>query len=156
MLGVAKKSERMETRIGQLVPEPVGGLPAAYEGFFLCFNRMEYYEAHDVLEHLWLQTNDPNAAFFKGLIQIAGAFVHLQKQYYRPHHHKYGKRLAPASRLFGLGLRNLEGFGKEHWQLDLEAVRAMCRKYQAALQGSEFQINPWRPATAPKLTLIRE
>lgn len=39
-----------------------------------------FFEAHEVLELLWLQDRQgPTGDFFKGLIQIAGAFVHFQK-----------------------------------------------------------------------------
>jgi len=51
-----------------------------YEGYFICFNEQNYYQAHDVLEHLWLKDRGPAHRFFKGLIQLAGAFVHLQTQ----------------------------------------------------------------------------
>ena len=55
-------------------------LPAPYREFFECFNRGEFFEAHEVLELLWLQDRQgPTGDFFKGLIQIAGAFVHFQK-----------------------------------------------------------------------------
>ena len=55
-------------------------LDAHYLGYFACFNRGWFYEAHDVLEELWLANRTgPNYAFYKGLIQLAGAFVHLQK-----------------------------------------------------------------------------
>ena len=50
-----------------------------YRAFFRCWNEQRYYEAHDVLEQLWLKTDSSDADFFKGLIQAAGAFVHLQK-----------------------------------------------------------------------------
>src|SRR5213595_602969 len=46
-----------------------------YRAFFLCWNEQRYYEAHDVLEQLWLKdTESRDADFFKGLIQAAGAF----------------------------------------------------------------------------------
>ena len=51
-----------------------------YLAFFRCWNEQRYYEAHDVLEQLWLKTKSPDADYFKGLIQAAGAFVHLQKR----------------------------------------------------------------------------
>ena len=77
-------------------------LDAHYLGFFECFNRQICYEA--VLEPLWLeQRGRPEAALYKGLIQLAGAFVHLQK-----------RRLPPAAALFrlaalpGLARRNVE------------------------------------------------
>ena len=56
-----------------------------YLGYFECFNRRLFYEAHEVLEELWLgQRQGPNALFYKGLIQLAGAFVHLQKSRPQP------------------------------------------------------------------------
>jgi hypothetical protein len=60
-------------------------LDAHYLGYFDCFNRQLFYEAHEVLEDLWLKDKyGPNGAFYKGLIQLAGAFVHLQKIVRRP------------------------------------------------------------------------
>ena len=37
-----------------------------YRAFFQCWNEQRYYEAHDVLEQLWLRTNSADADFFKG------------------------------------------------------------------------------------------
>ncbi|MEO8206668.1 MAG: DUF309 domain-containing protein, partial [Chthoniobacterales bacterium] len=91
-----KKSERMQTFVKTLGIEGARGFDARYLGFFDCFNRCLYYEAHDVLEDLWLEKRDENHAYYKGLIQVAGSYVHLQKQYYRPHHHKDGRRLYPT------------------------------------------------------------
>ena len=55
-----------------------------YLAFFHCWNEQQYDEAHDVLEQLWLNTKTRDADFFKGLIQAAGAFVHLQKRFEHP------------------------------------------------------------------------
>src|SRR5690348_623260 len=49
-----------------------------YRAFFKCWNEQHYYEAHDVLEQVWLKKKSADDHFFKGLIQAAGAFVHLQ------------------------------------------------------------------------------
>lgn len=114
-----------------------------YTGYFNCFNRQLYYEAHDVLEALWLSDRRaPQAAFYQGLIQLAGAFVHLQKG-----------RLAPAGRLFALALKNLEPYPSLYTGLDLEGVRQLCRRYQSALEAGGFQTNPWSPERAPVLNL---
>src|SRR5437773_1471549 len=67
-----------------------------YRAFFRCWNEQRYYEAHDVLEQLWLNTESPDVDFFKGLIQAAGAFVHLQKRFEHPSHAKHSRRLPPA------------------------------------------------------------
>ena len=85
-----------------------------YRAFFHCWNEQRYYEAHDVLEQLWLNTKSPDAEFFKGLIQAAGAFVHLQKRFEYPLHAKHSRRLSPAVRLFRLAEKNLAGFAPWH------------------------------------------
>ena len=72
-----------------------------YRAFFVCWNEQRYYEAHDVLEQVWLNTNSDDDDFFKGLIQAAGAFVHLQK-ISNTQHTKHGRRLRPAVKLFEL------------------------------------------------------
>ena len=83
-----------------------------YRAFFRCWNEQRYYEAHDVLEQVWLKTESDDADYFKGLIQAAGAFVHLQKQFEHPTHPKHGRRLAPAVRLFRLAEKNWRRWGR--------------------------------------------
>ena len=80
-----------------------------YRAYFQCWNEQRYYEAHDVLEQIWLKSaiSAEDAQYFKGLIQAAGAFVHLQKQFEHPTHPKHGKRLGPPVRLFRLAEKNL-------------------------------------------------
>src|SRR5688572_2743337 len=106
-----KKSDRIQAFVSELATDSSLALDPRYQGYFACFNMQQYYEAHDVLEDLWLHSRDENFLFYKGLIQVAGAFVHLQKQYQRPSHPKDGRRLHPGVRLFELSVRNLEPFG---------------------------------------------
>jgi uncharacterized protein len=124
-----------------------------YEGYFICFNEQKYYEAHDVLEHLWLKAHGPTSQFFKGLIQLAGAFVHLQKQFKRPDHSTDGHRLHPACRLFKLAQSNLEPFLPVYLDLDVHSVLDLCSKNIRAIEGAQFRSNPWSPAAAPVLAL---
>jgi hypothetical protein len=124
-----------------------------YMGYFDCFNAGDYYEAHNVLESLWLDCRDANNTYYKGLIQIAGAFVHLKKQHERPNHPTDGRRLYPAVRLFSLGLSNVEPFGSYHLGLDILAVCTMCRERIALIEKSKFSVNPWRPGEGPRLRL---
>jgi predicted metal-dependent hydrolase len=151
-----KKSDRISALVGQLGPGPAPALDPHYTGFFTCFNAGRYYEAHDVLEHLWLQCRDGNALFYKGLIQIAGAFVHLQKQYLDPLHAKHGRRLRPAARLFQLGAQNLAPFGPRHLHLDVEALRLRCTHLATEIIAADYARNPWHPAHAPLLELSAE
>jgi len=128
-----------------------GGFHRCYAGYFVCFNANDYYEAHDVLEHLWLGCRDENRLFYQGLIQIAGAFVHLKKHHARPGHPTDGRRLGPAARLFRLGEKNLAAFAPRRLGLDVDAVLAMCRGWRERIEGSEFRTNPWSPDAAPWL-----
>ena len=126
-----------------------------YLGFFHCWNEQRYYEAHDVLEQLWLNTESPDADFFKGLIQAAGAFVHLQKRFEHPSHAKHSRRLPPAVRLFRLSQRNLANFAPWHHGLDLTAFCQLLGRYADEIVASDCTSNPWSPETAPKLKLRR-
>jgi predicted metal-dependent hydrolase len=118
-------------------------LDAHYLGYFECFNRHLYFEAHDVLEELWLaQRTGPNYAFYKGLIQLAGAFVHLQKN-----------RLRPSAALFKLADANLEKYPALHERLHVGNVRALIRDWLQRLETGNFEINPLTPETEPTLRL---
>lgn len=148
-----KKSDRISAFAKELAPEADSEFDRCYGGYFICFNAGRYYEAHDVLEHLWLGERDAHYHFYKGLIQIAGAFVHLQKQYLRPDHPKDGRRLYPAVRLFALGLENLAPYRPLHLRLDLEKVFAICEKHTAEILASDYSRNPWEPGNGPQLAL---
>ena len=124
-----------------------------YRAFFHCWNEQQYYEAHDVLEQLWLNSESPDADFFKGLIQAAGAFVHLQKHFEHPSHAKHSRRLPPAVRLFRLAQRNLASFAPRHHALDVAALCQLLSRYADEIVASDYTINPWSPETAPKLEL---
>lgn len=144
-----KKGDRIEALARELAAGDEENI--YYRGYFLLFNRQEYYQAHDLLEHIWLQTDEPDAAFYKGLIQLAGAFVHLQKQFSRPFHPTDGRRLHPAWRLFKLARKNLKEFTPVYLGLRVDDIVGLCDGLIAALERSHFKINPWRPEAAPQL-----
>jgi predicted metal-dependent hydrolase len=126
-----------------------------YTAFFQLWNAQKYYEAHDVLEQLWLvEKNVELARFYQALIQAAGAFVHLQKNFQQPSHPKHGGRLRPATRLFALALRNLEDLPDEFRALDLPVLRKLLVHYRDAIIAVDFKKNPWSPETAPRLKLL--
>ena len=124
-----------------------------YLAFFRCWNEQRYYEAHDVLEQLWLNSEAPDADFFKGLIQAAGAFVHLQKRFEHPLHAKHSKRLPPAVRLFRLAQKNLANFAPWHHALDVATFCKLLSRYADEIVASDYTINPWSPETAPTMRL---
>jgi uncharacterized protein len=125
-----------------------------YLGFFRCWNEQRYYEAHDVLEHLWLRTKTEDANYFKGLIQAAGGFVHLQKQFARPTHPKDGRRMYPAVRLFRLAEKNPAPFAPLRHRLNVAELLALLRTQTSAITEGRYRANPWSPETAPHLRLL--
>jgi predicted metal-dependent hydrolase len=130
--------------IAQLIQQFEGQhLDAHYLGYFECFNRQLYFEAHDVLEELWLaQRHGPNYAFYKGLIQFAGAFVHLKKN-----------RLRPAAALFKLADANLQKYPDFYERLSVQVVRTMIALWLNRLENANFEANPLTSGHEPKLSL---
>jgi len=134
-------------KIAALIEAHRGGeWDAHYLGYFDCFNRQLYFEAHEVLEELWLaQRNGGNYAFYKGLIQLAGAFVHLQKN-----------RLRPAGALFRLADANLRKYPAIHEQLNCEQVLGLIQDWLDRLEAGRFESNPLSVVTQPRLILMNE
>ena len=119
---------------------------AHYLGYFECFNQRLFYESHDVLEELWLaDRHGPNGAFYKGLIQLAGAFVHLQK------HSVERPRLRPSAALFKLAKANLSRYPDIHHGLDLALVLAIIEDWLGRLEAGDYCINPLTADNAPRL-----
>jgi predicted metal-dependent hydrolase len=135
---------RKSKRVAEMVADHHGQkLDPHYLGYFVCFNRQQFYEAHEVLEHLWLKDkHGANGAFYKGLIQLTGSFVHLQRNHLRP-----------AAALFKLACANLEKYPRIHEHLNVETTCKLARKWLEDLDRTGFGINPLTNQTAPELKL---
>src|SRR5574340_990867 len=83
------------------------------------FNRERYFEAHEVLEAVWLEASGDRKAFLHGLIQVAAAF----------HHHSRRNRAGFRS-LLEKGCAKLAPFGAEFESVDLADFM--------------LQLEPWR------------
>ena len=95
--GAVMPSSENSIVVPVIQPNATSDLDPRYLGFFDCFNRQLFFEAHEVLEELWLaERGKSKGLFYKGLIQLAGAFVHVQKE-----------RWQPAMALFELARKNL-------------------------------------------------
>jgi len=120
---MSKKSAKIAAMIENLHGSE---MDAHYLGYFECFNQQLFYEAHDVLEELWLaQRKQPNDLFYKGLIQLAGAFVHLQKA-----------RLQPAGALFRLARTNISLYPPQHERLNVAGVLDLIEDWLKRLESS--------------------
>ena len=137
---MSKKSAKIAALIEKCQGKP---LPAHYLGYFECFNQGLYYEAHDVLEELWLPVrHEADGKFYQGLIQLAGAFVHLQKD-----------RLRPASALFGKARENLKKYPPLHHSLDIVKILKLIEAWAMRLEAGGFAENPLRANTPPQLNV---
>ncbi|MSU37125.1 MAG: DUF309 domain-containing protein [Pedosphaera sp.] len=136
---MSNKSPRIAARIASMTGR---SLDPHYLTFFNCFNDSLFFEAHDVLEALWLREGKaaPNYAFYKGLIQLAGAFVHLQKS-----------RLGPAVALFNLAESNLKRYPTLHASVDLSPVLELIVRWRLRIVGANFRQNPLVLGELPKL-----
>jgi len=131
--------------IAQLVAAFQGrDMDARYLAYFDCFNQQLFYEAHDALEELWLTARTGlNGAFYKGLIQLAGAFIHVQKN-----------RLGPACALFRLARANFEQYPPIHHQLDLTVVCYLIADWSHRLKSAPEDAARLVTENPPMLTLI--
>jgi len=137
---MSHKSHKIDTLVA---PFKGQDMEAHYLAYFECFNRQLYFEAHEVLECIWLpQRQGPEGAFYKGLIQLAGAFVHLQKN-----------RLGPGASLLKLAQTNLARYPATHRRLDTARLLQRIAEWLRQLDGSSAVTNPLAPATGPKLQL---
>jgi len=117
-----------------------------YLGFLDFFNREQFFEAHEILEELWLPARKSvDDAFYKGLIQLAGAFVHLQKD-----------RLRPAAALFKLAQLNLGKYPFAYQRLDVEFALACIANWLAELEAGQFKYNPLGKGKQLRLRLIAQ
>ena len=92
-------------------PPPSAG-PTGYDDRYLagiaCFNRGEYFDAHEVWEDLWMDCPSADRRFFQSLIQAAVSLYHWGN----------GNR-AGADRLFHSGKRYMEPYRPKYRGLDV-------------------------------------
>lgn len=77
------------------------------------FNSGYFFEAHEVLEGVWLHDRTPSRKFYQGLIQIASAYHHCTNGNYRG-----------ALDLFTRGSELVRAYGKSHLGVDLDDLVA--------------------------------
>ncbi len=88
------------------------------EGILL-FNRGKFFEAHEALEALWLKVGGDEKIFLHGLIQVAAAFHHYQRQ-----------NRAGFRSLLEKGWGKLDRFGKSRDGLDLATLRRQLQRWR--------------------------
>ena len=93
--------------------------PAEYLRFFELFKAGDFHAAHDVLEEIWLPSR---STFYKGLIQVAVGFYHLENG-----------NIHGARRLWETALGYLEPYPSPYMGLDVDRLRTFLREAPAVL-----------------------
>lgn len=132
-----------------MAPPPSKGVPLTgitpgghqydrrYLAFFECFNREEFFEAHEVLEDLWRETPGELRDFYQGLIQTAAVLLKLKQN-----------KPAPAKRLAARAVKRLAKYPSSCEGLDVASVIELLDSVQ---RGD----NPWPGGRAVRLELER-
>ena len=100
---------------------PAGTARAAFSRGMRQFNSSEFWHAHESWEVIWLSAPEPDRTFLQGIIQVAAAFYHHQKE------NREGMRS-----LMRRGLAKLEGFPGGYHEVRLEELRCALREWLAA------------------------
>ena len=107
------------------------------------FNRGYYFEAHDVLEDLWMGTVGEDRLFLQGLIQVSVGFYHL-----------FNRNFIGAVSQFNKGLSKLENYFPHHRGVELsqftEKVKGWKMIAERGLNGEDVVLEPKK---APLLCL---
>lgn len=104
-------------------------------------NRGEFYEAHEVLEDLWVIEVPPLKEYYKGLIMASVALCHWQRG-----------NTASARRMFDAAIPRLHAAPMDHGGLDLGPFLEVLRELRRQLDGDghptwgEARQSAWRPA----------
>jgi len=104
------------------------------------FNAGEWYACHDGFEELWHETQGPMRPVLQGILQIAVAQLHRQRDNRRG-----------ATILMGEGLGRLRGCDVQALGLDLAALQASATRHLLALQQQPAA----EEAVLPPLRLVR-
>jgi len=88
------------------------------------FNAREFYDAHEVWEDVWRESQGLEKQFLQGLIQVAVAF----------HHHSTGN-VAGACSLLERGSKNLVACPPEFGGIRVNALLKSLAEWRIALTG---------------------
>lgn len=91
------------------------------------FNALEFWDAHEAWEELWLVAETEVEQFLQGLIQVAAAYHHMKRGTFRG-----------GVRLFDAGLRRLSAFPQQFSGIDRTEVEAAARLHRESAAAAKF------------------
>lgn len=117
-----------------------------YLEFFKLFNEREYFEAHEVLEDLWVMEAGPEKQYLKGMIMVTIALEHWTRS-----------NMSGAWKLFRDGMKYLELYPEIVMGFELGKFRNEMKTLFAEITLSEGkEPYPCDHARHPTLVLIAE
>jgi len=113
--------------------------PAIAEGIRL-FNSQQFFEAHEALESVWLTEQGEEKLFLHGLIQVAAAFHHYQRN-----------NLEGFRRVLAKGMAKLSRFSGERHGVNVDDFKAQMNSWASV--GSHLRTPPPLPhvGTGPRM-----
>lgn len=102
--------------------QPSGAPAAAVAQAIAQFNAGQFWECHETLEDFWGAEQGPLRAFYHGFIQVAAAFVHVQRLNW-----------PGATRLLNDGIDKLAPFQPACLGLDVAALLAAVTPWRREL-----------------------
>ena len=91
-----------------------------------CFRHREFFEAHEHWEDVWRLAQEPEKTFLQALIQIAAAFLHLER-----------KNRVGAASLLRAALKRLDPYPAQFGGVAVDALRESLRAWLTALDGTD-------------------
>jgi hypothetical protein len=107
-----------------------------------CFNRSDYFEAHEVLEELWLPVRrTEEGELWKGFIQLAAAFVHVQRA-----------RRGPALSLLRAARQRMVSTTVDSTRVNLPAAIQLAEEWETRVRcATESELPSLLQQTPPQL-----
>jgi predicted metal-dependent hydrolase len=109
------------------------------------FNAKQFFEAQEAWEEVWLDSARELRHFYQGLIQVAAAYVHLQRNEY------------PGTvRLLHEGLRKIEAYPPVMLGVDLAGLAKASRAIESrVLELGERRLKEIDIASLPRVEIRR-
>jgi len=112
--------------------------PARLDEGIAHFNAREFFEAHEVWEELWREEHEPERQFTQGLIQLAVACYHLDRD-----------NFVGAVKLYTRAIGRIKQFDSRHLGLDVDSLIAASEKLLLAAQKNTSVVHFPRITSTP-------
>jgi len=103
-----------------------------------CYERADFFEAHEHWELVWLDLHEPEKSFLQALIQMTAAFHHLQSE-----------NLTGAVSLLTRTARRLETCPDQFGGILVAPLRVEVRAWLQALENSASSLPVAKPQIRP-------